>query len=145
MSRLHTEHGRGDNHHRHFASVQHHYNAAYELYDRGYLDDHDLPRLRPQYCRCHNHHHGGADINIIDYTKLNDDRYDHINPGSNEYVHVRRDDYDNLARHVNDYVNTTDDDLYLAALDIVNHHDDDRRDFNDLPPGFDDYKLDNPA
>ena len=46
------------------AWYQHHFNVAYGFYDRGWLNDHDLPRLRPQHCRRHDDHDdGGADIN----------------------------------------------------------------------------------
>jgi hypothetical protein len=106
------------------AWYQHQFNLAYDLYERGWLHDHDLPRLRPQHCRCHNHDHGGADI---DHQHDDSARHDYERRRfASDYVHVRRADYDNLVAAVNVNVdNYYAVDLLNAARILVNHVNDD--------------------
>ena len=116
------------------AWYQHHYNVAYGLYDRGWLNDHDLPRLRPQHCRRHDYddehpynHDGGTDIINIDYDK-------HAIYDSATHVLVRRDDYDNLVAALDN----NDDDIdydklaadYIDDDDVPTLYDDPVPDFN---------------
>jgi hypothetical protein len=112
MSRLHTEHRGGDNHHRHYPSVQHHYNAAYQL------DRYE-----------HQHDNGGTDINDLDWhDDVYDSRGDHASDRPDDYVHVRRADYDNLVAALDNFydgVVYTDDDLHDAARNLVKHVNDD--------------------